>query len=122
MDNASDLTETVMWFSLTVGSLCALIGLVVTLLDIARNRGVGKTAAAAVAKAEEKVSTGSTASEDLAAQGAIGDTMESLAKLASSLKDLDIGTRVLMVALAFYAIAGVAAGLDAIGMGLGTSS
>lgn len=122
METTSELSQTVMWFSLVVGTLCVLVGLILTLIDAKRNATVAGDAAKAAKKAAEKVELGSTTETELAAQGAIGDTLESLSKLASSLKDLDIGTRVLVLGVAFYAIAGIAAGLDAIGAGLAAPS
>ena len=121
MDSASDLATAVTWFSLVAGSICLGVGLVVAIIEALRHREVSKEAKNAVQAAVSKA-TQTPSGEDLAAQGAIGDTMESLAKLATALKDLDIGTRILVLGVALYAIAGVAAGLDSVAAAVDSST
>jgi hypothetical protein len=114
MDAASDLSTVVMWFSLIAGSICLAVGLFVAIFETLRHREVSKEAKKAAEAAVTKAGQQTGEAGPLAAQGAIGDTMESLAKLAAALKDLDVGTRILVLGVALYAIAGIAAGLDAI--------
>jgi hypothetical protein len=121
MDSASDLATAVTWFSLVAGSICLAVGLVVAIIEALRHREVSKEAKDAVQAAVSKAKQ-TPSGEDLAAQGAIGDTMESLAKLATALKDLDVGTRILVLGVALYAIAGIAAGLDSVAAAVDSST
>lgn len=114
MDAASDLSTAVTWFSLIAGSICLAVGLCVAVVETLRHREVSKEATTAARAAVAKASQQAGAADDLAAQGAIGDTLESLAKLATALKDLDVGSRIIVLGVALYAIAGVAAGVDAV--------
>jgi hypothetical protein len=120
MDSASDLAAAVTWFSLVAGSICLAVGLVVAIVETLRHREVSKEAKDAVQAAVATAKEGKA--ETLAAQGAIGDTMESLAKLATALKDLDVGTRILVLGVALYAIAGIAAGLDSVAAAVDSST
>jgi len=101
--------------------VCILVGLIVALIYAGKTKGIANQAATMAKSASTKADAGLQSDEALAEQGAIGDAMESVAKLATSLKDLDVGTRILVVGLALYAVAGIAAGLDAIGVGIGTT-
>lgn len=112
--DVSSLPEKVVWVSLVLGSVCILVGLVVAVLETIRYKIIADKAEEAATAAVTKAKAGVVTDQSVQEQGAIGDTLESLAKLATSLKDLDIGTRVLVLGVALVAIAGVAAGVDAI--------
>ena len=112
--DTSNLPDVVTWFSLVAGGLCVLVGLWVAFDEAGRRKEVANEVKDAVKKAVAEVKKDQKTEEDLTAQGAIGDTLESLAKLATALKDLDIGTRILFVGLALFAIAGIAAGVDSV--------
>lgn len=116
MPDVSELTAVVAYVSLIGGTLCIVGGVWAAWKPSAAAQelaGKAKTAVAATA-----TSLGPKTDEELKAQGAINDTIESMAKLASSLKDLDVGSRFAVLGVTLYAIAAVAAGLDAVAQGI----
>jgi hypothetical protein len=54
----------------------------------------------------------------LVEQGALSDALDSVSGLASALKGLDAGTRVLVLAVAFLSVAAVAAGVDSLAVAI----
>ncbi|OLB78080.1 MAG: hypothetical protein AUI14_13985 [Actinobacteria bacterium 13_2_20CM_2_71_6] len=91
------------------GIICLIAGIVFLILDYAAKASTLSAAKSAAAKLDEKVGEG-----DLTEQGAVGDVLDSVANLAKALKDLDTGTRVLVLSVAFLAVAAVAAGVGSV--------
>jgi hypothetical protein len=112
--NAMDLPEITMWWSLSAGTLFLFIGLGMAIVQADRNNAVADRAKAAAEHAVATAAKTGKTPEELREQGAIGDTLESVAKLATALKDLDIATRVLVLGVALLAIGALAAGIDSI--------
>lgn len=101
--------ELVAFVSLAAGLACLISAIYLLFQDTDASRSV--------AKAIENAALASAA--DTKGFAALPPTLESVASIAKALKDLDRVAQLLTVALGFFAIAGVAAGLESIGEGLG---
>ncbi len=116
MSDVSELTPIVMWFGLGAGTVCLLVGGFVAIVMALKQNEVVKQAKTAVSTAVTH--SGQTDDDGLRAQSQASNVIEAVAKLATSMKDLDIGTRIMLLSVVFYGIASIAAGLDAIGSGI----
>ncbi len=116
MSDVSDLTPVVMWFCLIAGSICFLAGGIVAILVAIKQRSIVDEAEKAVKSAV--ASHDKVGQDGIKQQSQASNIIDSVAKLAVSMKDLDVGTRILLVGVVLYGIASVAAGLDAIGSGI----
>jgi predicted histidine transporter YuiF (NhaC family) len=112
--DVSNLPKIVMWFCLIMGTAILIVGLVIAIIETYRYKAVADSAKKVVDKAVTAAEKDEKTDADFTEQGAVSDTLESVAKLATSLKDLDVGTRLLVLGVALFAIAGIAAGLDSI--------
>jgi hypothetical protein len=113
----SDLTPVVMWFGLAAGTICLLVGGFVAIVMALKQHAVVKEAEKAVQTAVSKSTA--TDVDGIKQQSQASSVIEAVAKLATSMKDLDVGTRIMLLSVVFYAIASIAAGMDAIGTGIG---
>lgn len=111
MESVSDLTEVVCYTSLIIGAV-AMLGGVYSAIQTQKAANAVAKKAKAVADAVTTTPAGDAAG--LSAQGSVNSTLESMAKLATSMKDLDVGSRFGVLGVTLYAIAAVAAGLDAV--------
>lgn len=118
MSDVSDLTPVVMWFGLGAGTLCLVVGGVVAIIMAMKQNEVVNKATEAVATAVDKSTA--TDADGIKQHSQASNVIESVAKLATSMKDLDVGTRIMLLSVVFYGIASIAAGLDAIGSGIGS--
>jgi hypothetical protein len=116
----SNLPDIVTWFSLIAGTITLIAGATIAFIETLRRKEVAdkakQAADDAIAKAGQEQND-----QTVKEQGALSDALDSVAKLATSLKDLDTGTRVMVLGIALYAIAGVAAGLDAVAAAVASS-
>jgi len=116
MSEVSDLTPIVMWFCLGAGSICLLVGGFVAIVMALKQVEVAKEAETVLKAAVTNPDEADV--EGVRAQSQASNVIESVAKLATSMKDLDVGTRILLLSVVFYGIASIAAGLDALGNGI----
>jgi hypothetical protein len=109
----SELAERVVDWSIALGVISLVAGVVLGAFEFSAELKVKKAAAKAAEDAQDVGPSGQKAG-DSAAQGALASSVKSVAELASALKDLERSARLLVIGLAFFAIAAVAAGADAI--------
>lgn len=101
---------------IVLASLAAgLVSLGVALILALRDSEVRKQAKDAVKALAQKT----TDADDLAEQAGLSGALEAVAKLAAALKDLDRVGQFLTASIGFFAVAGVAAGLDSVGDAIG---
>lgn len=107
-----DMTTVVGWASLLAGILCLLMALYLAFTSQDEREAVKKAVEEAAKKAEGATKQKDGTFEQQA--GAISTSLEAVATLAASLKDLDRVAQLLTVSLGFFAIAAVAAGLEGV--------
>lgn len=112
-----EFVDAVGWASLAAGVGCLLVAL---LLGIATSddRKATKEAAQTVAE-KTKEAAGDQEGKFQEQAGSLSTTLDSVAALATALKDLDRVAQLLSVALGFFGIAGVVAGLEQVAQSLG---
>src|SRR4051794_4041025 len=96
------------------GFVCFVVGIIAVIIDIVYTNQTKTQAKKAAEHAKTKINTG-----DLQEQDKVSDAINSVANLAKAMKDLDVGNRVLVIALAFFAVAAVTAGVDSIANAVG---
>jgi hypothetical protein len=110
---ANVLTERVVNWCIVLGVVSIAAGIAIGVFEFLAERNV-KLAAAKAAEDVQTVAPSGAKAGDSAAQGAIASAVKSVAELATALKDLERSSRLLVIGVAFFAIAAVAAGADAI--------
>jgi hypothetical protein len=111
------VTDAVSIVAIVASALLFLAGLV----DIATSWTAAKATAVAIQRAATTAQQTNESAATLEAQSATDfkGAWEALASLASALKDLDRSTRLLVLALAFLAVAATASGLGELATALG---
>jgi hypothetical protein len=106
--DANNLTELVVILSLIAGSVLLIAGILLLISEWLAEREVRKVAKQAgedLRKEPDKVA----ADSPIKAHGGLDSGINAVANLAKTLKDLERSARLLVVSLAFFAIAGAAA-------------
>lgn len=112
----NDLARLMTYSSLAVGALLVIVGVILLAMEQASAQGKAKKALSNAARAAEAASKDAGTLAEQA--DSLGGAFEGLSKLAAALKDLDVSTRLIVLGLGFFAVAGLSAGLDAVGEGL----
>jgi hypothetical protein len=110
----NDLTKFITYSTAIAGFICLVVGLAMLVADYYLKYRTATKAKEAVDAAQPRIADG-----QLQEQGAVSGALDSVAKLAAALKDLDTGARVLVLSVAFFAVAAVAAGADAVAGAIG---
>lgn len=113
-DPVNALAERVVNWSIGLGVIAVLCGIVLGIMEVIAERQV-KEAALAAAQDTKAVAPSGAKAGDAQAQSGLSTAVSAVAELAKALKDLERSARLLIVGLAFFAVAAVAAGADAIG-------
>jgi hypothetical protein len=103
------LTSLVTYCATAAALLCLVAGLIMTVVGFIHRYRLAEKAVTTIGSKESKDQEGG-----LVEQGALSDALDSVSSLASALKGLDEGTRVLVLAVAFLSVAAVAAGVDSV--------
>jgi hypothetical protein len=112
------LVDVVGWTSLLAGVACLVAGLILALTTRGEREAAKEAAKEMAAKTKEVA--GKPDGEFQQQAGALSTSLEAVAKLAASLKDLDRVGQLLVVALGFFAIAGAVAGLEQVAAAIGS--
>lgn len=107
------LTSLVTYCAVVAASLCLVAGLIMTVVGYIHRSRLAERAVTAIDSQQAKDQEGG-----LVEQGALSDALDSVSSLASALKGLDAGTRVLVLAVAFLAVAAVTAGVDSVAVAI----
>ncbi len=110
----TELTERVVNASLIVGVLLMVGAGVVAAFELASAAKVAAVATKATEGARDAATPTGDKEGDAQKQSAVATAVSAVASLATALKDLDRSTRMMTLALAFFAVAAVTAGADAI--------
>jgi len=103
-----DVVVLVSWASVVAGVVCIIIGIVYAFIEFGTERTARTAAQRGADSAKDKVARGFGEQADLA------PSFEALSKLATALKDLDKSGRFFVLALGFFAVAGVSSGVGAV--------
>ena len=104
----------------TLGLIAGIVSFLAGAVLLVYEWWIERPVRSAAKQTSEELNTPETdlpAESPIKAQGGAGEAVNAIANLAKSLKDLDRSTRLLVVSLAFFAIAAAAAIGDAIGTG-----
>jgi hypothetical protein len=119
---ASPYTGPLVWFCLVAAGVTLLVGLVAVLVgDLPAELAASKAAKKAGEEGQTNANEPDPAKRGAKAQG-LKDLVTPVTELAKALKDLTTSGRLLVIAVLFALVAGVAAGADAIGDDPATSA
>src|SRR4051794_38708624 len=106
------MTDVVVWFALSAAAILLLLGLV----DLAVTWPATRATKDAVAKAAMVAESSNNNADTLKQQSAIDfkGAWDALASLTTALKDIDRSSRLIVLSLAFFAVAAVASGVGEI--------
>ena len=96
----SELTERITNTGLLLSLLCFVLGAAALVVELLFMR--------------KQVQGGEGSEGTLTEQGAVTDAIDSVAKLATAIKDLRASSQLFVLSIAFLAVAAVAAGTDAV--------
>ncbi len=114
VDTTNQLADKVVLCSLAAGVLSFGIGVALLCWEWIAERPV-RAAAKRASEDLQRPATDVATDSPLKAQGGPGEAINAITNLAKALKDLDRSTRLLVVSMFFFAVAGAAAFGDAVG-------
>jgi hypothetical protein len=101
------MTSAVIWFGIVAAGICLAMGIWSAVSVLPKRREVLAAVTSAKLQTDDKVPAAIT-------NQSLSSTVDSVAKLAGALKDLDRVAQMFTLALGFLSVAAVAAGVDAI--------
>lgn len=101
------MISAVIWSAIAAAAICLAVGIWSAVSVLPKQREVLAAVAPLKPQSDEKVPAPIT-------NQSLSNTVDSVAKLASALKDLDRVAQMFTLALGFLSVAAVAAGVDAI--------
>lgn len=112
--------EIIVWAALIAAAALVVLGIVDIILKWKSESATRDAIAKAAEQAEDVASKKTKTELEEYASVDLKGNWEALASLATAIKDLDRSSRLFVLALAFVAVAGGTAGLEAIGAGIGS--